>query len=118
MILVESFLNSRIKGVDQYIVVDPAGKIAGHDISDPQRASKMVFSCGQTIQAIGKNKFRYAIFSRENNKSMMIFPVGTYFLGVEKQKDADTLILVDLILSFVDNYLKQGPPTNGSCPKD
>lgn len=124
MIRSEDFLQiSKIKGVDQYIFVDHTGQIAGHDISDPPHASKMVFSCGQTIQTIGKNKFRYAIFSRENNKNMMIFPVGTYFLGVKKQKEADTRILADLILNSVEDYLKQiGPSTtnghNGYHPKD
>ncbi len=124
MLRSENFLQiSQIKGVDQYIFVDHTGQIAGHDISNPPQASKMVFSCGQTIQTIGNNKFKYAIFSRENNKSMMIFPVDTYFIGVIKKKEADPHVLVDLILNFVEDYLKQtGPSTtnkyNGHHPKD
>lgn len=108
MTLSENLLQiSQVKGVDQYILVDHTGKSAGHNISNPHKSSEMVFSCGQTIQIIGKNKFRYAIFSRKNNKSILIFPVGTYFLGVVKKKEADPQILSDLILKFIEDCLKQ-----------
>ena len=73
---------SKVKGVDQYIFVDHGGKIIAHEISNPQKAGKMVFSCGQNIQTIGKNRFSYAIFSRENKKDILIFFNNTYFLGV------------------------------------
>ena len=108
MTLSENLLQiSQIKGVDQYIIVDHTGKSAGHDISDPHKASEMVFSCGKTIQIIGKNRFRYALFSRKNNKSILIFPVGTYFLGVVQKRGADPQILLNLILKFIEDCLKQ-----------
>ena len=48
MIFSEKFLQiSTIKGVDQYIFLDNKGKVAAHDIKDPQKASDMVFSCGK-----------------------------------------------------------------------
>ncbi len=98
MIFSEDFLQiSMIQGVDQYIFLDNKGDIAAHEMQDPQRASKMVFSCGQNIRAVGKNNFQYAVFSRKNKKDIIIFPVGNYSLGVVKQKDTDSFVLVDQV---------------------
>ena len=109
MIFSEKFLQiSIIEGVDQYIFIDNKGNIVAHDIKDPQKVSDMVFSCGQNIRVIGKNKFKYAVFSRKNKKNIMIFPIGNYSLGVIKQKDADTLVLVDIILKFLHEFLGVG----------
>lgn len=106
MIFPEKFLQiSMIQGVDQYIFLDNKGNIAAHEIKDPQKASEMVFSCGQNILVVGKNRFKYAVFSRKNKKDIIIFPIGNYSLGVVKQKDADTLVLVDLILKFLHELL-------------
>ena len=106
MIFSKKFLQiSAIRGVDQYIFLDNKGNIAAHEIKDPQKASEMVFSCGQNIRAVGKNKFQYAVFSRKNKKDIIIFPVGNYSLGVVKQKDADTLVLVDIIFRFLHELL-------------
>lgn len=109
MIISEKFLQiAKIEGVDQYIFTDPKGKIASHDIKDPQNVSAMVFSCGQDIRTIGNKKFRYAVFSRENKKDIIIFPVGNYSLGVVKQKNTQTLVLVENILNFLHELLGTG----------
>ncbi len=106
MFFSEKFLQiAGIEGVDQYIFTDPEGKIAAHDIKDPQKVSALVFSCGQNIRTIGNKTFRYAVFSRENKKDIIIFPVGNYSLGVVKQKDTQTLVLVDNILNFLHELL-------------
>jgi hypothetical protein len=104
----ENFLQiSKIPGVDQYIFLDKKGNIAAHDIKDTQKASDMVFSCGQDIRVIGRNKFKYGVFSRKNKKNIIIFPVGNYYLGVVKQKDSDTIVLVDIILNFLHELQKK-----------
>ncbi len=106
MIFSEKFLQiSMIRGVDQYIFLDNGGNIAAHEIKDPQKACEMVFACGQNIRAVGKNSFKYALFSRKNKKDIIIFPVGNYFLGVVKKKDTDTFVLVDTILKFLHALL-------------
>ena len=106
MIFPELFLEiSKIEGVDEYIFMDNFGNIAAHDIKDPQKVSGMVFSCGRNIRAVGKDNFKYAIFSRKNKKDIIIFPVGNYFLGVVKQKKTETLVLVNMILKFLQELL-------------
>lgn len=109
MIFPETFLQiSKIEGVDEYIFMDNRGNIAAHDIKDSQKVSGMVFACGQNICVIGRDKFKYAVFSRKNKRDMIIFPVGNYFLGVVKQKKTETLVLVDIILNFFqEQYSKK-----------
>ncbi len=106
MIFSEKFLQiSMVQGVDQYILLDNRGNIIAHEIKDPQKASEMVFSCGRNIRNVGKNRFQYAVFSRKNKKDIIIFPIGNYSLGVVKQEEADTFVLVDIILKFLHELL-------------
>lgn len=98
---------SKINGVDQYIILDHRGEIAGHDIEEPGNAAKMVFTCGRNIQAIGKSKFEYAIFSRNNKKNIIIIPVGNFFLGVVKKQDCSTLDLVEALLRNIRGAIEE-----------
>ena len=97
---------SKIDGVDQYILVNPKGNIASHDIKNPEKAANIVLLCGQNSFAIGKAHFKYLVFSRENHKNFFIFPVGKYYLGVVKKNDVNNFILADNIMNFLKTFLK------------
>jgi hypothetical protein len=106
MMLSETFLEiSEIEGVDEYIFTDNQGKIAAHDIADPQKVSGMVLACGRDIRTLGRDKFKYAVFSRKNKRDILIFPVGNYLLGVVKQDKTETRVLVDSVLKFIQELL-------------
>jgi hypothetical protein len=108
MIFPETFLQiSKTKGVDEYIFMDSRGNIAAHDIKDSQKVSGMVLACGQNISAVGRDKFKYAVFSRKNKRDIIIFPVGNYFLGVVKHEKTETLVLVDIILKFLQEHFSK-----------
>lgn len=108
MTTLEEFkLISKLTGVDQYILVDHMGKIAVHDIKDPERLSGIVFSCGKNSYAIGKTGFKYVLFSRKNQKNIFIFPVGNYYLGVIKLKNINNDVLADNIINFLQS-LRRG----------
>ncbi|NOX33811.1 MAG: roadblock/LC7 domain-containing protein [Deltaproteobacteria bacterium] len=96
---------SRVKGVDQYIIVDQNGKLLAHDIKNPQKASAMVSSCGKNSFAIGKTRLEYVVFSRENKKNIFIFPIGNYYLGVVKQKSINNIAMADNIIKFLKGLL-------------
>lgn len=102
MATLKEFLRiSKLTGVDQYLIVDHTAKVVAHDIKDPQKLAKIIFSCGQNCFAIGKTQFKYLIFSRKNQKNIFIFPVGNYYLGVVKSKTVDNFILADNIINFL-----------------
>lgn len=98
---------SNISGVDEYILVDPRGNIAAHDIKNHKKAAKIVLTCGRNSFAIGKANFKYIFFSRKNQKNFFIFPVGNYYLGVVKQKRFKNVTLVDNIINFLNGLLKK-----------
>ena len=102
----EKFLQiAKISGVDQYIFIDNKGNIEAQSIKNSQKAAEMVFSCCKNIRAIGRNQFKYAVFSRKNKKNLILFPLGYYSLGVVKQKDIGTLVLVEIILESLQELL-------------
>ncbi|MCG8687858.1 MAG: hypothetical protein MI892_23475 [Desulfobacterales bacterium] len=66
-------------------MVDSQGRVITHDLRAPEDLSAMVASCGNAFVSIGSKRFKYASFSRRNNKNVLIFPVGKFFLGVIKE---------------------------------
>ncbi len=84
----------KINGIDQYIIVRQDGNIAAHNMKKPDKTGETVFFCGCSARAIGKDQFRFLIFSRKSKKDLFIFPAGRYYLGVIKDKNTDTAGLV------------------------
>lgn len=97
----------KISGVDQYIFVDKKGTIAAHAIKDPQKVARIVHFCGQNSLAIGKTQLKYTIFSRNNQKDLLIFPVANYSLGVVKQKNTNSVALADNIIKFLEDLQRK-----------
>lgn len=98
---------SQADGVDQFIFVNKQGTIKVHDIKRPERAAKIVSTCGKHSSAIGKIGFKYLIFPRKNQKSFFIFPVGEYFFGVIKQSSLSDKSLVENVLKLTKELLKK-----------
>ncbi len=97
-----SILN--VPGVDQYILVDRTGKIFAHAMPEPKKMAEIVSVCGFQSHAIGKDNFRYVVFSRENQENFFIFPVGKYYLGVIKQKNMNNDALAENIIQFLKDF--------------
>jgi len=97
----------KIPGVDQYIFVDKKGNIAAHEINSPEKAAKAVHFCGKRSQAFGKDKLRCILFSRNNQKDLLIFPVGNYYLGVVKQESMNSIALADNIIKSLTDLQKK-----------
>ncbi|WDP92977.1 MAG: roadblock/LC7 domain-containing protein [Desulfobacter sp.] len=94
----------RINGVDGYILLDGKGNILAHndDMKAPEKLSRMVYFCGRKLSVIGKKYFKYASFSRQNNRNVLIFPVGNYYLGVIKQTGIRNFRAASAVMEFLD----------------
>lgn len=94
----------RINGVAGYILLDSKGKIITRntDLQTPEQISKMVYSCGRNLFSVGKKYFKYASFSRKNNKDILIFPVGNYYLGVVKQAGIGNYETASAVMEFLN----------------
>ena len=96
---------ANLRGVDQYILVHQNGKIADHNLPDPETIAGMIVSCGNTSYAIGKTRFQYLVFPRKSQRDIFIFPVGKYYLGVIKQKETDRFVLANNVINYLTNLL-------------
>lgn len=92
---------SNIKGVQGYILIDRKGNIVGHDTGSPEILSKMVYSCGKTLFSMANKNFKYASFSRQSKKDILIFQAGRYFLGVIKQPGIKDFEAAEAVMEFL-----------------
>ncbi len=103
MVLMDCFSDiGRIKGVDQYVLVDNRGNIMIHDMTEFETVAEVVWSCGRSLSVLGKNKFKYAAFLRKNKNDFLIFPVGKYYLGVVERKGFVTDEVADAVMDFLN----------------
>ena len=98
---------SKVKGVAHYIFVDTQGDVIAHNMKEYQKIGHMISFCGKQSFAIGKRRLKFLIFSRKNQKDLLIFPVGNYYLGVIKQKGIKTVELADNVLFFLLSFFKK-----------
>ncbi len=92
----------RIKGVHGYIVVDGKGNLMAHDMEAPGKIVKAVSSCGNRLRALGHRNFKYVSLSRRSKKNILIFPVGNFFLGVEKQSHVSDFEASEAVMEFIN----------------
>lgn len=98
----------RIKGVDQYILVDSRGSILSHEMEEPESISPLVHSCGRRLSALGGKHFIHAVFLRKNKRNLLIFPVGIYHLGVIKQAGMDNAQVAEAVMECLDRHSAKG----------
>ena len=97
----EKFLEiSSINGVDQYILLDPDGKVVTHDMKDPEGTAEMVFSSVRDMTVLGGSRFKYALFSRKQGEDMIVFSCAPYCLGV-MVRTPSPLTLAENLLKFL-----------------
>jgi len=94
----------RIDGVSGYILLNSKGEVLVHDdeMKSPDKLSKMVYSCGRTLLLLGKNYLKYASFTRKQNKNILLFPVGNYYLGVLKQPGIRNSETAGAVIKFLN----------------
>lgn len=97
-----------VRGVNQYLLVDPDGTILAHEAKQPDHLARMAVSCAGPLSAMGKNHFRYLCFQRENQANIFIFPVGNGYLGVIKQEGVDDEAMVGDVTKFLNVRFGQG----------
>ena len=93
----------RVKGVDRYVLVDDRGNILAHDMDGegPAIPSKLIYLWGQSLSALGGKNFKCASLLRTNNRDVLMFPVGNYYLGVVKQAEMDNAQLAESVIEFL-----------------
>lgn len=88
MTTVREFHNimSQLKGIEHFILTRNDGRLVTHDLKNPAELSTMISYCGLNADVmrkfIGTTRFRYMVFTHDNQKRFLIVPLGNYFLGI------------------------------------
>lgn len=102
---------AEIEGVKSFILVRDDGEIAARNMDEAESIAAMVLRCGRNPERIGTARYRYQVFGRKGGEDFFIFPVGNYYLGVIKEREIDSGLLVDGVLYFVKALPRKRPST-------
>ena len=91
----------RIKGVREFILVDGSRVVSAHGTSDAEKKARAISNCGMAARRMSSSGFQYLLFSRENNAHLIVFPAGPMTLGIIKEKEIDSLWLVNQIKKVI-----------------
>ena len=104
-----------VEGVKNFILVRDDGEIAAWNMETPEKIADMVLRCGRNPERVGTARYRYLVFRRKSGEHFFIFPVGNYYLGVVKEKEIDSGLLVDGVLNFIAALPRKRPPAQSSA---
>ena len=94
----------RIRGIDNYLLVDCQGNVLTHDMETPETLSKLLHLWGQRLSTLGGKSFKFASLSRMNNRDILMFPVGNCFLGVVKKTNMDNGQLAGSVMGILASH--------------
>lgn len=88
---------SRIKGIRELILTDGSRVISSRGTKEAEKKARALLRCAGKAGHISGSGFHYLLFSRENQAHLLVFPAGTYTLGIIQEKGADSIMLANRI---------------------
>lgn len=74
-----------VVGVSEYVLVRQDGHVMVHEAKDYEALGHIVQLCGVNCDAIKTgipSRFHYFLYNRECGEHLLVFPIGSYYLGV------------------------------------
>ncbi|MBN1141434.1 MAG: hypothetical protein JXB25_06535 [Deltaproteobacteria bacterium] len=110
----------QIKGVENFMVLRHDGHMLTHNMSQPEKMSSLATLTGISAQSIQKTMgftpFRYLVFAREHNQSLIIFTLDKFYVGILAKTGFNLAELIEDIAKFlVKIKVKRNP---GNSPKE
>lgn len=99
-----------IVGVAQYVMVRQDGHVMVHDAVDHEDLAQLVVLCGSNCDAIKADipsRFHYFLFSRECGEHLLVFPVGSYYLGIIQTSAVESSHVALTVTSFIKKLVRQ-----------
>lgn len=99
-----------VVGVGQYVMVRQDGRIMLHDADDHEGLAQLVMLCGSNCDAIKADipsRFHYFLFSRECGEHLLVFPVGSYYLGVVQTSAVESSHVALTVTAFIRKLVRQ-----------
>ena len=100
---------ARIKGVREFLLVDENRVIIikAHGVKDPEKKAESILNCSQKAGSISRSGYQYLLFSRENQNHLLVFPVGTFALGIIQEKGVNSIMLANQVKKALKDIDRQ-----------
>ena len=92
---------TELPGVKNHLLVKKSGELILTDFPAPEDFAETLVACGREADCLGSSRFTFLLFNRESCEHLFIFPVGNYYLGVIKERDADSKAVADEVIAFI-----------------
>lgn len=98
-----------IEGVSQYTLVRDDGRIISGNSPDATELSASIVSSGKHCDSLADElqgkRYIYCSVERTSGNDVMVFSLGSYYLGIIKHPDSDPQQLADTIIVFLKGLL-------------
>lgn len=99
-----------VEGIKNYILVRDDGHTLSQNFQDIPALPSIVTFNGLNCEAfkplMGLTHFRYLSYTWGNNNTLVIFPLGKYFLGISHQAETYTPDIVESIQQIIESITK------------
>ena len=96
----------KIQGLDGYVIVKQDGQVLSHNVANVEPLSALIVMCGLNGNIIksdvGASLFKYLVVARKTNERLLVFPMGTFWLGLLQRQEAYTPDIVNKVQAMIN----------------
>ena len=108
MATIEDLVNGiqKVQGLDGYIIVKQDGQVLSHNVANAEPLSALVVMGGLNSNIIktdvGASLFKYLAIARKTNERLLVFPLGTFWLGLLQRQEAYTPDIINKVQAMIN----------------
>ncbi|NLV24926.1 MAG: hypothetical protein GXY54_09120 [Deltaproteobacteria bacterium] len=95
----------QIKGVDGFLVLRNDGHILAQNIEQAEKLASLSALSGINAQSIQKTMgfmpFRHLVFAREHNRSLIVFTLDKFYVGILAKTGFNLSDIIDNVYKFL-----------------
>ena len=110
----------QVKGVEGFMVLRNDGRILTHNIEQAEKFASLATLSGISVQGVQKKlgfmPFRHLVFSREHNRSLIVFTLDKFYVGIFAKVGFNLSEIIEDVNKFLLKIkIKKNP---GHSPKE
>jgi len=98
---------TQINGVAHYILVQGDGQIVSQNSEDAASLAPIVAAGGTKCDALAAdmdgNRYIHLCIERESGDDLLVFSLGSYYLGILKHAESHRQEVIDNVIYFLKN---------------
>lgn len=98
---------AQINGVAHYILVQGDGQVVSQNMEDAENLGLIIAGGGTKCDALaadmGGNRFIHLSIERESGNDLLVFSLGSYYLGILKHAESPRQEVIDKVIYFLQN---------------